>query len=171
MQDNNENLEEDIEQTTPIHYDSMYFYQNIPNFYNRVRSALNVGTAISDEEIDYFENAPMAERKIKQRVPDYENLTADKLPLFETCIIYMTCYALCPIVSSRRIARQKDPSLEIEFASGANNEKPCERFLALVDDLISQINEEEIETFFGFKVTPASPCAFKSCCLKHRLWN
>lgn len=133
-------------------------YQSILNFYNRVRGALNVGNLMDDETIDFFENAPMAEIKVKKRVPNYEELDDIKRMLFETCIIYMTCYALCPIASTMRISRQKDPSLELEFASSGNNENPCDRFLGMVDDLISQINEEEVTSFFGFRVTKGSGC-------------
>lgn len=141
-----------------------WLYQSIPNFYDRVRGALNVGNLMDDETIDFFENAPMAELKVKNRVPNYEELDDIKRMLFETCIIYMTCYALCPIASTMRISRQKDPSLELEFASIGNNENPCDRFLGMVDDLISQINEEEVTSFFGFRVTKGSGCmSVKPC--------
>lgn len=136
-----------------------YYYQTIQNFYDRVRSALNVGNMISDSVIDYFENAPLAEMKMKQRVENWEELDEMKTLIFQTCIIYMTCYALCPLASSMRISRQKDPSLEIEFAASAQQQKnPCDRFLALVDDLVAQILEEDTPLTFGFKVTQGSWC-------------
>lgn len=134
-----------------------WLYRSIPDFYNRVRASLNASGAITDAIIDYFENAPMAELIIKRRVPNYEELDDIKRLLFETCIIYQTCYKLCPMASSMRISRQKDPSLEIEFASSATDNKPCERFLAMIDDLIAQINEEEQTSFLGFKVTGGKP--------------
>ena len=138
-----------------------FLYQSIPDFYTRVRASLNA--AIDDSTIDFFENAPLAEIKIKQRVPNWEELDETNTLLFQTCIIYMTCYALCPIASSTRVARQKDPSLEIEFAT-SDQQNPCDRFLALIDDLIAQITGEEPQNLFGFKVTSGSgyPCA-KPC--------
>lgn len=138
-----------------------FYYQNIPHFYDRVRSSLNVGNMISDEVIDYFENAPLAEMKMKQRVENWEELDENQTLLFQTCIIYMTCYALCPIASTMRISRQKDPSLEIEFAASQQQGNPCDKFLALVDDLVSQITGEDTPLTFGFKVTNGSGC--KQC--------
>lgn len=137
-----------------------FYYQTIPMFYERVRSSLNVGNMISDSVIDYFENAPLAEMKMKQRVENWEELDENQTLLFQTCIIYMTCYALCPIASTMRISRQKDPSLEIEFAASQQN-GTCDKFLAFVDDLVSQITGEETPMTFGFKVTTGSGC--KQC--------
>lgn len=138
-----------------------WIYPTIPDFYNRVRMALNVGSSISDTIINYFENAPMAEMKIKKRVPQWQELDTTKRLLFETCIIYMTCYVLCPLASRRQIAKQKDVSLEIDFVT-STNEKPCARFLDLIDDLIAQINDEEKLPFFlGFEVTKSAP---EFCC-------
>lgn len=133
-------------------------YQSIPNFYDRVRTALNVGSGIDDTTIDFFEYAPMAEMDIKKRLPNYEELDKTQRLIFDTCIVYMACYKLCPLASTMRITRQKDPSLEIEFASSSTKEQPCERFLMMVDDLIAQINGEEPSYLFGFKVTRGSGC-------------
>lgn len=135
-------------------------YTEIPNFYDRVRSALNVGTAIiSNEMIDYFENAPMAESKMRKQVPIWRDLDEFKTSLFQTCIIYMTCYQLCPIVSSQgKLTEQTTPSLTLKYATNTKtNDKPCERFLALIDDLVSEILDKEMELFFGFKVTKEYP--------------
>lgn len=137
-------------------------YKDIPDFYNRVRSSLN-GNMISDETIDFFENAPMAELRMKQRVPNWEELEDTNALLFQTCIVYMTCYALCPMASSMRISRQKDPSLEIEFST-AQQDNPCDRFLAMIDDLVSLITGEEPQNLFGFKVTHGSGYACAKPC-------
>lgn len=138
-----------------------WLYQDINDFYNRVRASLNA--TIDDSTIDFFENAPLAETKIKQRVPNWEDLDETNTLLFQTCIVYMTCYALCPLASSLRVKRQKDPSLEIEFGA-SDQQNPCDRFLAMIDDLIAQINGEEPQNLFGFRVTSGSghPCA-KPC--------
>lgn len=148
----------------------VYMYKSIPEFYNRVRSSLNVGNSISDEEIDFFENAPIAEMKVKQRIVDFENIPPDKMQLVETCIVYMTCYGLCPKANSQRRKRQKDPSLEIEFATINSNEKPCERFLDLVNDLLAEINgdtEGAYSSFIGFEVTSGNT---NKCCRPWGWW-
>ncbi len=142
-------------------------YKNIPDFYNRVRGALNVGNVLTDITIDYFENAPRAEMAIKKRVPQWQDLDTEKRLLFETCIIYQTCYILCPQFSSNRITKMKDPSLEINYSTSAN-EKPCARFAELVDDLIAQINDEEQPPFFfGFEVTPSTR---SGCCCHKKIF-
>lgn len=151
-------------------------YQTIPHFYDRVRTNLNVGSLIENDTIDFFENAPMAEIAVKNRVSNYEELDGVKQLLFETCIVYMACFNLCPLAQTMRITRQKDPSLELEFASSSNSEEnPCQRFLWMVDDLVSQINEEEIQSFFGFKVTKGSgtvkPCWPHSRSAYTPLWS
>lgn len=130
-----------------------WLYQSIPEFYQRVRASLNA--TIDDATIDFFENAPLAETKIKQRVPNWEELDETNTLLFQTCIVYMTCYALCPLASSLRVKRQKDPSLEIEFGT-SDQQNPCDRFLAMIDDLIAQITGEEPQNLFGFRVTSGS---------------
>lgn len=142
------------------------YYTTIPDFYDRVRMALNTPiSTISNEMIDYFENAPMAEMQIKSRVPIWKYLTGIKKNLFQTCIIYMTCYQLCPITSANNITEQTTPSLTLKFQSNVN-EKPCERFLALIDDLIAQILDEELQWSFGFEATKPS-----SCCCKNVVWD
>lgn len=159
----------DIPEETPQPKDELtYEYINIPDFYDRVRGALNVGNTLSDTTIDYFENAPLAEMKIKQRVPKWKELDDFKRLLFETCIIYMTCYALCPTISDNRMTKYKDTSLEVNYAVGTNDKSPCARFAELVDDLIRQINDEEEQApfFTGFMVTP-SKRPFCGCCWKH----
>ncbi len=134
-------------------------YTEIPNFYDRVRSSLNASTGIiSNEVIDYFENAPMAENKMRQRVPIWRDLDEFKTQLFQTCIIYMTCYQLCPLVSSYgKVTEQSTPSLTLKYSTSATNNNSCERFLSLIDDIVSQITEEEPKSFFGFKVTKEYP--------------
>lgn len=149
---------------------SFEYYTTIPDFYDRVRGALNVPvTTINNDMIDYPENAPMAEMRIKSRVPIWRELTGIKKALFETCIIYMTCYQLCPIASAKNITEQTTPSLTIKFSTNDNG-KSCERFLGLIDDFIAQILEEKLQWSFGFEVTkPSSPCGCKKVYLD--MWN
>lgn len=135
-------------------------YYDIPNFYDRVRTSLNVGVSIiTNDVIDYFEHAPFAQIKMRERVPIWRSLNEDKTNLFQTCIIYMTCYNLCPLVGSRgKVTEQTTPSLTLKYdVSSQKNAKPCDRFLALIDDLVSMILDEEPEYLFGFKVTKKYP--------------
>lgn len=134
-----------------------WYYTTIADFYTRVRTALGVGNAIPDTTIDYFENAPMAEMSIKERIPQWESLDENQMLLFDTCIVYMTCYNLCPLVNANKMTKMKDPSLEITYAT-STDKSPCARFINLVDDLIAKINGEEPKPFiWGFKVTPPTP--------------
>lgn len=147
-------------------------YSEIPDFYDRVRSSLNSkSSALTNDVIDYFENAPLAEIKMRNRVPIWRALNETKTQLFQTCIVYMTCYHLCPTFSSTgKITQQTTPSLSLKFDTSVSQEKPCERFLALIEDLIAQILDEEPEYFFGFKVTKEYP----QCECKHKVidaWN
>lgn len=143
--------------------ESTYFYKEIENFYDRVRSCLNVKqSAFSDEEIDFPENAPRAERKMKVRVPDWESLEGEKSELFKSCIVYMTCYALCPLASARRVSQQSTPNLTLKYADSVSTENSCDHFLRLVDDLVSEITGEEMKPFFGFEVTTKSGQRFST---------
>lgn len=145
--------------------ESKYYYKNIEKFYDRVRSSLNTnGINITDELIDLPENAPMAELRLKSRVPTWDSLDGEKQFLFDSAMVYMTCYMLCSVAYSKSVTEQTTPSLTLKYSTNAN-QKPCERFIALVDDLVAEINGEEITNFLGFKVTAGS----RGCCPKKLL--
>lgn len=158
--DNPETPPEDVDEDSECPL--QFMYPDIPDFYERVRHNLNVGSMISDNVIDYFENAPMAEIKIKSMVKNWKELDEMKKMMLESCIIYMTCYKLCPIAFSMRVSRQKDPSLEIDFFENKNDSSSCERFLEMIDELMSDIKNEERDFSFGFRVTKGSGC-IKPC--------
>lgn len=144
----------------PAEPEVKYYYQTIDNFYDRVRSSLNsTGVKITDDLIDYPENAPMAERKLKSRVPTWEELEGDKKFLFDSAMVYMTCYMLCSVAYSNAVTEQTTPSLTLKYSAN-EGQRPCERFISLVDDLVAEINEETITNFLGFKVTEGS----RQCC-------
>ncbi len=135
-------------------------YLSIPDFYDRVRFNLSTNeSSVPNQAIDYYENAPMAELDIKQRVPNWKELDAVKTMMFQTCIIYRTCYNLCPVVSANgKVLTQKTPALELTFSNNTSLEKPCERFLDMIENLISQINSDTDNTsFFGFQITKEYP--------------
>lgn len=145
-----------------------WLYKGINNFYERVRVSLNSSTEnISDTVIDFPENAPMAEVVIKSRLPEWKDFNDYQQMLFETCIVYMTCYQLCRVAYAKGIKSQTTPHLKLEFYSNTED-KPCERFLALIDDLIAQIKGEEPETFWGLRVTPPS---MPLCWRDKNLWT
>lgn len=141
------------------HKKKLFSYQDIENFYSRVITNLGVSqAAISNQEIDFPENAPEAERRVKKLVPDWECLDKHRFSLFETCIVYMTCYILCPTANKRRVTKQTTPSLTLQYSDSAAQEAPCKHFLDLIDDLLSEINDEETSDFFGFRVTEGCGC-------------
>lgn len=140
-----------------------YFYKSIENFYDRVRSCLNVKqSAFPDEEIDFPENAPTAERKMKLRVSDWEALEGESLELFKTCIVYMTCYALCPLSQARKVSQQSTPNLTLKYSDTSSTSMNCDYFLSLVDGLVSEITGEKMKPFFGFEVTTKSGQRFST---------
>lgn len=133
-----------------------FTYKNIENFYNRVRSCLSINNAlITDEEIDYPENAPTAERRVKARITNWQELEEDKAELFYSCIVYMTCYALCSTAKTRTgmFAQQSTPNLTIKVADFAINNFSCEHYLQLIDDLVSEISGESAINFIGFTIS------------------
>lgn len=173
MENNNKNMEMLDNENVPVEPDTpdipvepiepepnLYYYAKIKNFYDRVKSSLSgSGNFITNEVIDYPENAPMSEMWIKNRVPSWESLEGFKKDLFDTCIVYATCAMLCPMAYATTVTEQTTPSLTLKYADKIKD-KPCQRFFDLVDDLIAQINEEEIKNFLGFKVTKS----YRNCC-------
>lgn len=139
----------------------MFKYSDIDRFHERVTSLLNVGpTGIKSDEIDYPENAPAAERRMKSLVPNWAELDEEKFAMFESCIVYMTCWILCPIANNRRVSKQTTPSLSLQYVSGITDERSCDRFNDLINDLLEEINDEEPgeSSFYGFRVTKSSDC-------------
>lgn len=137
-----------------------FTYKDIDNFYNRVMGCMGLsgGNVFQEEVLDYPENAPTAERRVKSLVPNWVELDEEKFKLFQTCIIYMTCYILCPIANSRKVSQQTTPSLTLKFADSATQPTPCKRYLDLLNDLLAEIAEEEQTSFLGFRVTKSSEC-------------
>lgn len=163
-----DNPDEPVEPTEPEEpQEPDWEYSQIPDFYDRVRMNLS-STAVnmSNAMIDYPENAPMAEMRIKARVPQWAELEGFNKSLFHTCIVYMTCYQLCYYANSKHVTEQTTPSLTLKYSTNSNIQKPCEHFLALIDDLVAEINDETLSGFFGFKVTEGNPSHCHSRCFK-----
>lgn len=167
--DNPENPDNPDESPGGDYWKKNFTYPGIPNFYDRVRLSLgSAASGITDEQIDYPEYAPSAENAMRSRVPGWEELDEFNSSLYQTGIVYMTCYSLCFVVnSSGRVVSQKTPALEIKFGSVNLPERPCDRYLMLVDDIVSKINGEERHAMLGFEVTP-SPAP---CCDKLLFWG
>lgn len=142
----------------------LWSYQDIDNFYQRVANCMGMGS-VDQTMVDYPENAPTAERRVKAIIKDWLTISEDKFALFESCVIFMTCYIMCPILrmSAGRVQQQTTPSLSLKYFEGAEV-VPCDHYLELMNDLASEIKEEEVESFFGFRVTKSSDCH------KHRVW-
>lgn len=141
-----------------------YIYTRIPDFYDRVRGALGVSeNAFTDDYIDYPENAPLAELRMKSKVPQWAELDGTKRELFESCILYATCYGMFPVAKSKRTTKQSTPTLTIEF-SDSQDDDLGKYFMDLVDDLLAEINGVQHEYFFGFAVTKKYPDYDEGCC-------
>lgn len=134
-------------------------YRDIENFQQRVCSCMGQSTSsLTQEELDYPEHAPLAEYRVKKIIPNWRELDDAKFALFQSCIIFMTCYIMCPVVNSRRISKQTTPSLTLQYADSAVQATPCDHYLDLMNDLAEEILEEETDAFYGFRVTKSSDC-------------
>ena len=143
-----------------------FTYKDIQNFYARVMSCLGMSqSALKPEELDYPENAPTAERRVKSLIPNWAELDNDKFGLFESCIVFMTCFIMCPLANQRRISQQTTPSLTLKFSDSAVQPTRCDHYLDLLNELASEILEEETDSFFGFRVTKSSDCR------RYVFWN
>lgn len=92
-------------------------YKNIPDFYDRVRALLSADSvSLSDEIVDFPENAPLAEKMIKRRVIDWEVLPEEKIPILNTAVIYQTAIIARPLSKANEYKIAQTQSLKIEYA-------------------------------------------------------
>lgn len=154
-----DNLDLGFSYDKDAHFREDFTYKDIPDFAQRVSSCMGQATLIvSQEELDYPEHAPLAEYRVKKLIPDWRELDDEKFKLFQSCIIFMTCYIMCPIVNSRRVSKQTTPSLTLQYADAATQATPCDHYLDLLNDLMEEITGEETDSFYGFRVTQSSDC-------------
>lgn len=146
--------------------DFSFDYFTIVDFYERVRSAMNIAeSSLPNKTIDFPENAPLAELDVKAKIKEFEAMNEGKRLLYYSAVVYMTCYNLCSSALSKQITEQKTSNLTIKYSVN-EIENPQKYFLDLVNDLIAKINEEEMTGFLGFAVTP-SP---EMCYCRKRRW-
>lgn len=93
---------------------------DIENKYDRIRTILGAdSTELPDMIIDYPEYYGAAENWAKQRVPDWEQLTEDKKPIFELCVLYKTASLLIPYCQSTiNVKLEQTTHSKIEYADG-----------------------------------------------------
>ncbi len=132
-------------------------YQDIDNFYNRVRAELdNVSNgSLTDEQMDMPEKAPYAEAKIKNSVPSWETYQTedlDRFAIFESCIVIQTAMYFESYVDNRRPNSMKSSSIEIQF-SESSTLLYKQSLLEKLEERLALIEEDGTTTFFGFRVT------------------
>lgn len=131
-------------------------YKDIPDFYDRVLRLIGMqGSENLITFIDYAENAPFAESIIKSYVLQWETLDEEKIPLFESAIIYQTAINMYNIYRNGDKKVTQTTSMKIEyFERDATN---LLNFLnKMLFEILNKINEgENIEgtDFIGFMVT------------------
>lgn len=131
-------------------------YKDIPDFYDRVLRLIGMqGSENLITFIDYAENAPFAESIIKGYVLQWETLDEEKIPLFESAIIYQTAINMYNIYRNGDKKVTQTTSMKIEyFERDATN---LLNFLnKMLFEILNKINEgENIEgtDFIGFMVT------------------
>lgn len=144
----------------------MHFcYREIANFYDRVRILLSQDvTSMTDEMIDYPENAPFAERMVKKQLSkEYSEYDEDKFMLIQTAIVYQTAIRMIPYTggSSNDIKIGQTQSLKIEYRENKNFDLSS-ALQSTLDDLMREINDEGLEdesfTFPAFDITNRRRC-------------
>ena len=138
------------EQSYPPEWES---YADIANFYDRVRGALGLSSAtyIANASMDFPEKAPLAERKIKARITDWETLSEANFVLFESCIVLQTAIYFREIASKFMRKSQKTPTMQLEFNEKA--QVAGESFESVIDTLVAEITGVSGTSFAGFRVT------------------
>lgn len=128
-----------------------FCYREIANFYDRVRALVSATeSALSDETIDYPENAPLSEQIIKRKVPMWEELDEDKKLLFETAIVYQTAIKIKPFSGgNNQIKIGQTQSLKIEYRENETGNLD-DALQDTLDDLLRELDEELLEDEFSF---------------------
>lgn len=134
-----------------------FCYREIANFYDRVRALLgSTESTLSDETIDYPENAPFAEQIIKRKVPKWEELDEDKRLLFETAIVYQTAIRVKPFSGgNNQIKIGQTQSLKIEYRENETGNLD-DALQSTLDDLLGELDEEFADgglSFLSFDIT------------------
>lgn len=134
-----------------------FCYREIANFYDRVRALLgSTESTLSDETIDYPENAPFAEQIIKRKVPKWEELDEDKRLLFETAIVYQTAIRVKPFSGgNNQIKIGQTQSLKIEYRENETGNLD-DALQSTLDDLLAELDEEFADgglSFLSFDIT------------------
>lgn len=134
-----------------------FCYREIANFYDRVRALLgSTESTLSDETIDYPENAPFAEQIIKRKVPKWEELDEDKRLLFETAIVYQTAIRVKPFSGgNNQIKIGQTQSLKIEYRENETGNLD-DALQSTLDDLLGELDEEFANgglSFLSFDIT------------------
>lgn len=134
-----------------------FCYREIANFYDRVRALLgSTESTLSDETIDYPENAPFAEQIIKRKVSKWEELDEDKKLLFETAIVYQTAIRVKPFSGgNNQIKIGQTQSLKIEYRENETGNLD-DALQSTLDDLLGELDEEFADgglSFLSFDIT------------------
>jgi hypothetical protein len=130
-------------------------YSDIPNFYDRVRAMLKLDAAtLPDANIDYAENAPLAEKKIKKRLPKWATFGEDKLADLETAVVIQTALNCYGAYTNGAVKVKQTPNIKIEYAQTNSSDEAL--YISLVErlnEIIIMLTDTEEELFFGFVVT------------------
>lgn len=115
-------------------------YKDITDFYDRVRMQLGVSEiVITNSVLDYPEKAPMAEKTIKQLIPDWQNLAEEKKSDFESCIVLKSALLCYNLANKKRVKSQQQTNLKLEF-SDKDNSLLLDEINATLQTLIDDLN-------------------------------
>lgn len=129
-------------------------YKDIADFYDRVRASLQIDSSVlSDTKIDYPEYAPLAERQIKKKIPQWATLVDEDLTDFETAIVLQTaikCYAQVP----NNIKTKQTANMKIEYKDTKNTQPSLMNILVeQLNEILIMLTDADEDFFIGFKVT------------------
>lgn len=131
-------------------------YKDIPDFYDRVLRLIGMqGSENLITFIDYAENAPFAEIILKEYVPNWDKLEEEKIPLFESAVVYQTAINMYDVYRNGDKKVTQTTSMKIEYF-----ERNVSQFIDFLNkklfEIINKLNEGTEITgtdFIGFMVT------------------
>lgn len=121
-------------------------YKSISGFYDRVRGLIGLtAETLSDDTMDFFENAPSSERRLLRKVGSLEEIADEKLPILESCVVYQTAIDSYSVAHhSGGIKVEQTQNLKVEYFASSENENLLDILSAKLADLIDELLDNEV---------------------------
>ena len=121
-------------------------YKSISGFYDRVRGLIGLtAETLSDDTMDFFENAPSSERRLLRKVGSLEEIADEKLPILESCVVYQTAIDSYSVAHrSGGIKVEQTQNLKVEYFASSENENLLDILSTKLADLIDELLDNEV---------------------------